>query len=124
MLRRQGERHFTGDLQDISSNRRLAILATCVVEWAATIADTVVETHDRIVGKTWREAKKISAMHFEQAQADIASTLVGFQSLGTTLLMARGDEAALGRCRRCIQRVGWFGNSCGDGDPVDQTCHG
>ena len=95
-LRRQGERYFTGDLQDISSNRRLAILATCVVEWAASIADTVVETHDRIVGKTWREAKKISAMHFEQAQADIASTLVGFQSLGTTLLMARGDEAALG----------------------------
>ncbi|MTH95014.1 Tn3 family transposase, partial [Roseibium sp. RKSG952] len=96
ILRRQGERYFTGDLQDISSNRRLAILATCVVEWAASIADTVVETHDRIVGKTWREAKKISALHFEQAQADIASTLVGFQSLGTTLLMARGDEAALG----------------------------
>ena len=96
ILRRQGERYFTGDLQDISSNRRLAILATCVVEWAASIADTVVETHDRIVGKTWREAKKISALHFEQAQADIASTLVGFQALGTTLLMARGDEAALG----------------------------
>lgn len=43
ILRRQGERYFTGGLQDISSNRRLAILATCVVEWAASIADTVVE---------------------------------------------------------------------------------
>lgn len=96
ILRRQGERYFTADLQDISSNRRLAILATCVVEWAASITDTIVETHDRIVGKTWREAKKISALAFEQAQADIASTLVGFQTLGTTLLMARGDEAALG----------------------------
>ncbi|WP_057460922.1 Tn3 family transposase [Pseudovibrio sp. POLY-S9] len=96
ILRRQGERYFTADLQDISSNRRLAILATCVVEWAASIADTVVETHDRIVSKTWREAKKISALHFEQAQADIASTLAEFQALGTTLLMARGDDLALG----------------------------
>ena len=93
-LRRQGERYFTQGLQDIGSNRRLAILATCVVEWSASIADTVVETHDRIVGKMWREAKKRSAQHFEQAQANIASTLVGFQSLGTTLMMARGDDAA------------------------------
>ena len=82
ILRRQGERYFTQGLQDISSNRRFAILATCVVEWAASIADTVIETHDRIVAKMWREAKKISALHFEQAQANIASTLVGFQSLG------------------------------------------
>jgi hypothetical protein len=29
------------------------------VEWTAAIADTIVETHDRIVGKTWREAKKL-----------------------------------------------------------------
>ena len=95
ILRRQGERYFTQGLQDISSNRRLAILATCVVEWSAAIADTVVETHDRIVGKKWRDAKKLSMLHFEQAQADIASTLVGFQSLGGTLMMARGDDAAL-----------------------------
>jgi len=95
ILRRQGERYFTGGLLDIGSNRRLAILATCVVEWSAAIADTVVETHDRIVGKMWRDAKKLSTLHFEQAQANIASTLVGFQSLGGTLMMARGDDAAL-----------------------------
>ncbi len=94
-LRRQGERYFTDGLQDISSDRRLAILAVCATEWAATIADTVVETHDRITGKAWREAKKISALQFEQAQVDIAGTLAGLGSLGTTLLMARGDEAAL-----------------------------
>jgi len=93
-LRRQGERYFTDGLLDIGSNRRLAILATCVVEWGAAMADTVVETHDRITGKVWREAKKLSALQFEQAQADIASTLIGFRSLGATLLMARGDDAA------------------------------
>ncbi len=51
-LRRQGERYFTDGLRDITSDRRWAILAVCVVEWEAAIADAIVETHDRIVGKT------------------------------------------------------------------------
>lgn len=57
-LRRQGERYFTDGLRDISSDRRLAILAVCTVEWRTTIADAVVENHDRIVGKIWRDAKR------------------------------------------------------------------
>ena len=57
-LRRQGERYFTDGLRDISSDRRLAILAVCAIEWNAAIADATIETHDRIVGKTWRVAKK------------------------------------------------------------------
>ena len=57
-LRRQGERYFTDGLRDISGNRRLAILAVCVVEWSTAIADAVVETHDRIAGRIWRDAKQ------------------------------------------------------------------
>lgn len=51
-LRRQGERYFADGLRDIGSDRRLAILAVCAIKWHAAIADAVVETHDRIVGKT------------------------------------------------------------------------
>lgn len=58
-LRRQGERYFADGLRDITSDRRLAILAVCATEWAEAIADAVVETHDRIVDKTWRDAKKL-----------------------------------------------------------------
>ena len=57
-LRSQGERYFTDGLRDISGDRRLAILAVCAVEWRGTIADAVVETHDRIVGQTFRSAKR------------------------------------------------------------------
>ncbi len=57
-LRRQGERYFIDGLRDISSDRRLAILAVCAVEWRAAIANAVVENHDRIVGKIWRDAKR------------------------------------------------------------------
>ncbi|WP_299567845.1 Tn3 family transposase [uncultured Sulfitobacter sp.] len=94
-LRRQGERYFTDGLRDITSDRRLAILATCIVEWSAAIADTVVETHDRIVGSIWREAKKICDARVAEAQSEIAATLAGFETLGTTLLIAKGDEAAV-----------------------------
>ena len=94
-LRRQGERYFTDGLRDITSDRRLAILAVCVVEWAAAVADTGVETHDRIVGAIWRDAKKICDTRVAEAQVEIEATLAGFETLGSTLLMAKGDEAAL-----------------------------
>ncbi len=94
-LRRQGERYFTDGLRDITSDRRLAILATCIVEWSAAIADTIVETHDRIVGSIWREAKKICDARVAEAQSEIAATLAGFETLGTTLLLAKGDDAAV-----------------------------
>jgi hypothetical protein len=44
-LRRQGDRYFADGLRDITSDRRLAILAVCAVDWQAAIADAVVETH-------------------------------------------------------------------------------
>ncbi len=94
-LRRQGERYFVDGLRDITSDRRLAIFATCVVEWSAAIADTVVETHDRIVGSIWREAKRICDARVFEAQSEIAATLAGFETLGTTLLIAKGDEVAV-----------------------------
>ncbi|MEP2783613.1 MAG: hypothetical protein ABJO67_01815 [Pseudoruegeria sp.] len=56
---------------------------------------TVVETHDRIVGSTWREAKKICDARVSEAQAEIAATLARFETLGTTLLLAKGDELAV-----------------------------
>lgn len=78
-LRRQGERYFTDGLRDITSDRRLAILAACVVEWAAAIADTVVETHDRIVGSIWREAKRVCDARVTAAQSEIAATWPGLR---------------------------------------------
>lgn len=94
-LRRQGEIYFTDGLRDITTDPRLAILATCIVEWLAAIADTVVETHDRIVGSIWREAKKICDARIAEAQSEIAATLAGFETLDATLLLAKGDDAAV-----------------------------
>jgi TnpA family transposase len=94
-LRRQGERYFSADLRDVSDDRRLAVLATCAVEWQAAIADAAVETHDRIVGKTWNEAKVRCDAQIADAKTSLHSTLHAFSGLGAALLNARGDAAAL-----------------------------
>lgn len=73
-LRRQGERYFAGDLRDISDDRRLAVLAVCALEWRSAIADAIVETHDRIVGKAWREAKSRCDARAEDAKAALKDT--------------------------------------------------
>ncbi len=94
-LRRQGERYFASDLRDISGDRRLAILAVCALEWQSAIADAVVETHDRIVGKTWRDAKKLCAAQIADAKSALHETLCSFKDLGAALLEAKGDDASL-----------------------------
>ncbi|MDO8986592.1 Tn3 family transposase [Cypionkella sp.] len=94
-LRRQGERYFAGDLRDISGDRRLAILAVCALEWRSALADSVVETHDRIVGKTWREAKSRCDARTDDAKAALKDTLQAFSILGSALLEAHEDQASL-----------------------------
>jgi len=94
-LRRQGERYFADGLRDITSDRRLAILAVCAVEWQTAIADAVVETHDRIVDKTWRDAKKICDLRVTNAKSALHDTLKSFKNLGAALLEAKGDGVSL-----------------------------
>jgi TnpA family transposase len=90
-LRRQGERYFTDGLRDITSDRRIAVLACCCVEWEAAIADAVVETHDRIVGKIWREAKQLHEARIGDARSAVTDTLRGFTAIGTAMITARND---------------------------------
>lgn len=106
-LRRQGERYFTSGLRDITSDRRLAILAVCALEWKTALADTIVETHDRIVGTIWREATRLSEAKVAEAQADIDATLAGFETLGTMLLLAKGDDVAIAGA--VDESCGWGG---------------
>ena len=94
-LRRQGERYVAGDLRDILGDRRLAILAVCALEWRSALADAVVETHDRIVGKRWREAKRACDARAEDAKAALKDTLQGFSNFGSALLEAHEDQASL-----------------------------
>lgn len=55
----------------------------------------MVETHDRIVGKIWRGAKKVCDTQINGAKASLQDTLRSFKSLGAALLEAKGDGAPL-----------------------------
>ena len=63
--------------------------------WRAAIADAVVETHDRIVGKTWRDAKRLCDSRVDDAKVAVQQTLRSFTELGTALLAAHSDGASL-----------------------------
>ncbi len=93
-LRRQGERCFADGLRELPDDRRHAILAVCVSEWRSAIADAVVETHDRIVGKTWREAARLCDARMDGAQPAVQETLRSFRDMGTALLEAKRDHAS------------------------------
>ena len=73
----------------------MAILAVCAIEWAAAITDAVIETHDRIVDKTWRDAKKLCDARIADARSSLQETLRSFKDLGAALLEAKGDGASL-----------------------------
>ena len=104
-LRRQGERYFADGLRDLNADRRRAILAVCVVEWAAATADAVIETHDRIVGRTWREAKQLHDARTAETRSAVTATLDGFAAIGRSLLDAHGYGASL---EDAVARVaGW-----------------
>jgi hypothetical protein len=65
------------------------------VEWQAAVADAAVETHDRIVGKTWNDAKARCDARIADAKKLLHGTLRAFSGLGAALLEARGDGAPL-----------------------------
>src|SRR3546814_8072074 len=58
-LRRQGERYYADGMRDLPEDRRLAILAVCTLEWRSSLADVIVETHDRIVGRLYRASERL-----------------------------------------------------------------
>ena len=76
-LRRQGERYFADGLRELPENRRLAILAVCAVEWEMFLADPVVETHDRIVGRTYRTAVRTCEAQLGDETAAVPSPISG-----------------------------------------------
>ena len=104
-LRRQGERYYADGLRDLPEARRLAILAVCAIEWRAMLADAVIETHERITGRLYRQAQRTCAALVEERKGAIANVLRSVATLGNAMTQARavgGDvDAAV------AQSVGW-----------------
>ena len=72
-----------------------SVPAVCAVEWRGAIADAVVETHDRIVGQTFRSAMRRCDERLQDSRAVLHDTLNAFRTFGAALLEAKGDGAPL-----------------------------
>lgn len=104
-LRRQGERYYADGMRDLSEARRLAILAVCALEWRALLADAVVETHDRIVGKLYRTSERLCSARITDEKAAVRDTLKSFAEIGGALIGAHDDGVALDGI--IAMRPGW-----------------
>ena len=106
-LRRQGERYYADGMRDLPEDRRLAILAVCASEWQAMLADAVIETHDRIVGRLYRASERIcQARGADEANA-VRDTLKSFARIGGALVEAQDEGQPLDAV--IIEGAGWAG---------------
>jgi TnpA family transposase len=106
-LRRQGERYYADGLRELPEARRLAILAVCAVEWRATIADAVVETHERITGKLYRDAERLSAASAADHRGAVADALHIFARMSEAVV--RANAAGRDPIAVITDTVGWNG---------------
>src|SRR3546814_6921113 len=94
-LRRHGERYYADGMRDRPEDRRLAILAVCTLEWRSSLADVIVETHDRIVGRLYRASERLCNTRIDDEKAAVRDTLKSFAEIGGALLGAQDDGTAL-----------------------------
>ena len=88
-LRREGSGATRRIRSASGGTRRLAILAACAVGWRALLVDAAIETHDRILGRLYRQAERRRDETLEGGRGDVTATLKGLAAAGGALVAAR-----------------------------------
>src|SRR3546814_20223114 len=78
-------------MRDLPEDRRLAIRAVCTLEWRTSLADVIVETHDRIVVRLYRASELLCNTRIADDKAAVRETLKSFAEIGGALLGAQDD---------------------------------
>src|SRR3546814_2979476 len=93
-------RYYADGMLDLPEDRGLAILAVCTLEWRSSLADVIVETHDRIVGRLYRASERLCNTRIADEKAAVRDTLKSFAEIGGALLGAQDDRSEEGRERK------------------------
>jgi hypothetical protein len=95
-LRRQGERYYADGMRDLGRERKLAILAVCASEWRHLLADALIDTHDRIVGRLYATSERLCREMITDEKAAVRATLKSFADIGDALIGAQegGEDLA------------------------------
>jgi hypothetical protein len=88
-LAREGEQYSPQFLARFDEQRRYATLAASLVELAATLTDTALEMHDRILGNLFKQGQQKQRAHFEQRGQAINEKVRLYASVGKALIAAK-----------------------------------
>lgn len=84
----QGGAYYADGLRELKEERRFAILAVAAIEWQSMLTDTIIETHDRIVGKLYSDCTRMRDTQLLDHKKLVKSTLKSYVQLSKTLLKA------------------------------------
>jgi len=76
-------------LARFDEQRRYATLAASLVKLAATLTDTALEMHDRILGNLFKQGQQKQRAHFEQRGQAINEKVRLYVSVGKALIAAK-----------------------------------
>lgn len=104
-IKRQGERCFAKNIRELSPARRTALLAVCAIEWKSELADAIADTHQRVVGASWRKARSMAEGSLSSTRPSLESTLSKFADLGAEMISAKEEGLSV---EAAVERViGW-----------------
>lgn len=88
-LAREGEQYSPQFLARFEAGRRHATLVASLVELAATLTDTALEMHDRILGNLFKQGQQKQRAHFEERGQAINEKVRLYASVGKALIAAK-----------------------------------
>lgn len=88
-LAREGEQYLPQFLARFEAGRRYATLVASLVELAATLTDTALEMHDRMLGNLFKQGQQKQRAHFEQRGQAINEKVRLYASVGKALIAAK-----------------------------------
>jgi hypothetical protein len=88
-LAREGEQYSPQFLSRFEEERRYATLVASLVELAATLTDTALEMHDRIMGNLFKQGQQKQRSHFEQRGQAINEKVRLYATGGFALITAK-----------------------------------
>jgi TnpA family transposase len=94
-LLQQADAYYADGLRDLKDERRYAILAVAAIEWKSQITDTILDTHDRIVGKLYNECTRMRDTQLLDQKKLLKTTLKAFAQLSKKLLQAHDSQQTI-----------------------------
>lgn len=91
-LTRLGQKNTPAHIARLDENRRYAIIVAFLLEMAASLVDTAISMHDKMMGKLFRRSENQRNQKFQQDGKAINEKVRLYANIGNALIDARESE--------------------------------